>query len=168
MCISLVTNPSVVVKSDYSIGCHNPPYSSRYSQLKFFLPHIRVFARCHAEDKAQIVQQLQKESTVGMVGDGWNDVVALHTADVGVSMNMIDSPIQLRDASLLGVVDLVRVGRGCLGNLFAFWQSHVFELVVRAISVFGLLFLNIREFARSYPEFLRVISLSVPQSLTNN
>ncbi|WP_372344209.1 magnesium-translocating P-type ATPase [Streptomyces sp. KL116D] len=43
-----------------------------------------VFASCTPAHKARVVRALRTASTVGFLGDGVNDVPALHAADVGV------------------------------------------------------------------------------------
>nr|WP_307805201.1 magnesium-translocating P-type ATPase [Streptomyces sp. VRA16 Mangrove soil] len=43
-----------------------------------------VFASCTPSHKARVVRALRSRSTVGFLGDGVNDVPALHAADVGL------------------------------------------------------------------------------------
>ena len=52
------------------------------------LDSVRVFARMSPQGKAQVIRQLQQRSgrKVLMCGDGGNDVGALKSADVGVSL----------------------------------------------------------------------------------
>ena len=56
-------------------------------QLAAALPHTTVFARVTPEHKSRVIKaQRALGSTVGFLGDGVNDAVALHDADVGISV----------------------------------------------------------------------------------
>ncbi len=51
------------------------------------LPHTTVFARVTPEQKSRVIKaQRALGATVGFLGDGVNDAVALHDADVGISV----------------------------------------------------------------------------------
>jgi Mg2+-importing ATPase len=57
------------------------------AQLAAALPQTTIFARVTPEQKSRIIKaQRASGSTVGFLGDGVNDAVALHDADVGVSV----------------------------------------------------------------------------------
>ena len=57
------------------------------AQLAAALPHTTIFARVTPEQKSRIIKaQRALGSTVGFLGDGVNDAVALHDADVGISV----------------------------------------------------------------------------------
>jgi Mg2+-importing ATPase len=56
-------------------------------QLAAALPNTTIFARVTPEQKSRVIKaQHQLGSTVGFLGDGVNDAVALHDADVGISV----------------------------------------------------------------------------------
>jgi Mg2+-importing ATPase len=56
--------------------------------LRAALPRTTVFARVSPDDKARIVRAQRAAGTdVAFLGDGVNDAVALHAADVGVSVD---------------------------------------------------------------------------------
>lgn len=57
-------------------------------ELAKTVKEIAVFARINPEQKLKIIKSLQKMGyAVGYLGDGVNDVPALHSADVGISVN---------------------------------------------------------------------------------
>ena len=57
------------------------------AQLAAALPETTIFARVTPEQKSRLIKaQRALGSTVGFLGDGVNDAVALHDADVGISV----------------------------------------------------------------------------------
>ncbi len=57
------------------------------AQLAAALPATTIFARVTPEQKSRLIKtQRALGSTVGFLGDGVNDAVALHDADVGISV----------------------------------------------------------------------------------
>jgi Mg2+-importing ATPase len=57
-------------------------------QLAAALPSTTIFARVTPEQKSRIIRQQRKRGIdVGFLGDGVNDAVALHDADVGISVD---------------------------------------------------------------------------------
>ena len=57
------------------------------AQLAAVLPDTTIFARVTPEQKSRLIKaQRALGSTVGFLGDGVNDAVALHDADVGISV----------------------------------------------------------------------------------
>ncbi|HET9101874.1 MAG TPA: magnesium-translocating P-type ATPase, partial [Solirubrobacteraceae bacterium] len=57
------------------------------AQLAAALPTTTIFARVSPEQKSRLIKaQRALGSTVGFLGDGVNDAVALHDADVGISV----------------------------------------------------------------------------------
>jgi Mg2+-importing ATPase len=53
------------------------------------LPETTIFARVTPEQKSRVIKaERARGSTVGFMGDGVNDAVALHDADVGISVEM--------------------------------------------------------------------------------
>ncbi len=70
-------------------------------QLEKAVLEANLFARVSPENKLTIIKTLQKLGhTVGFLGDGINDAPALHTADVGISVNTA-SDIAKQSASVV-------------------------------------------------------------------
>lgn len=63
--------------------------------LQKLLKQCVVFARMHPDEKALMIKHMmtEKKNVVGMCGDGANDVGALKTANVGVSLSEAEASI---------------------------------------------------------------------------
>jgi len=58
-----------------------------HAGLAAALPSTTIFARVTPEQKSRVIRaQRELQTTVGFLGDGVNDAVALHDADVGISV----------------------------------------------------------------------------------
>lgn len=82
-----------------------------------------VFARVSPEQKARVIRALRKKgSAVGFLGDGVNDALALHRADVGISVDSaVDvakdaADVILLDKDLGVLADGVTEGRRIFSN----------------------------------------------------
>lgn len=82
-----------------------------------------IFARVSPEQKAQIVRSLRgRGRAIGFLGDGVNDALALHAADIGISVDTaVDVAKDAADIILLdkdlGVLAAgIREGRGIFAN----------------------------------------------------
>ena len=87
------------------------------------LPDTTIFARVTPEQKSRVINaQRHLGSTVGFMGDGVNDAVALHDADVGISVDSAtdvakdaaDIVLLARDLGILA--DGIGEGRRIFGN----------------------------------------------------
>ncbi|MEU7738655.1 HAD-IC family P-type ATPase, partial [Streptomyces griseus] len=83
-----------------------------------------VFARCTPEHKARIVSALRSGGhTTGFLGDGVNDLPALHAADVGICpRNAVDvareaADVVLAEKDLTAIDHAVLAGRRSSGNI---------------------------------------------------
>ena len=74
------------------------------TQLAAALPETTIFARVTPEQKSRVINaQRALGATVGFLGDGVNDAVALHDADVGISVETATDVA--RDAADIVLVD---------------------------------------------------------------
>ncbi|MGV9427627.1 magnesium-translocating P-type ATPase [Streptomyces sp. NPDC003656] len=78
---------------------------------------VRVVARCTPEDKARVVGGLREAGhTVGFLGDGVNDVPALHAADVGIAPRGAVAVARESADVVLGSKDLTAIGHAVVAG----------------------------------------------------
>ena len=112
----------------------------------------QVFSQVKPESKAQIIQSLQQEHRVAMVGDGINDAPALAQADVGISLQgstdvaIATADIVLMQNKLQDVVKSIALSRATVTkikqNLIWALAYNVFAIPIAAgilLPHFGLL-----------------------------
>ena len=132
-------------------------------QLGELLARTTVFARVSPEHKARIVRvQRSTGADVAFLGDGVNDAVALHTADVGVS---VDSATDVaKDAAdvLLLEKDLNVLADGVVGGRRIFANTMKYVLMGTS-SNFGNMFS-----AAGASIFLKFLPMLPSQILLNN
>jgi Mg2+-importing ATPase len=132
-------------------------------QLSALLARTTVFARVSPEHKAQIVRAQRATGTdVAFLGDGVNDAVALHTADVGIS---VDSATDVaKDAAdvLLLEKDLNVLADGVIGGRRIFANTIKYVLMGTS-SNFGNMFS-----AAGASIFLTFLPMLPSQILLNN
>ncbi len=98
-----------------------------------------IFAEVEPLEKEKIIQLLRKTYTVAYVGDGINDVSAIHVADVGISVeNAVDIAKESADFVLmekdLGVIiDGIKEGRKTFANTLKY-------IFINTGSTFGNMF----------------------------
>jgi Mg2+-importing ATPase len=87
------------------------------------IPHTTIFARVSPEQKSRIVKLARRSGAdVAFLGDGVNDAVALHAADVGISVDSATdvakdaADIVLLDKDLGVLADGVMEGRRIFAN----------------------------------------------------
>jgi len=93
--------------------------------LRSVVTRTHVFARLSPTQKLQIIQAYQSAGmSVVMVGDGFNDVLALKVADVGIAMGREGAELARRTADLVleddnlkNVLRAVAGGRAFYGNI---------------------------------------------------
>jgi len=122
-----------------------------------------IFARVSPADKQRVIRALQSKShVVGYLGDGINDAPALHTADVGISVDSAvdvakaSADIILLDKSLAVLQDGVMEGRKVFANVLKYVRMGASSNFGNMFSVIG---------ASAWLPFLPMAPIQV---LTNN
>ena len=108
------------------------------------VPETSVFARLTPGHKQRITRALQGQGhVVGFLGDGINDAPALHTADVGLSVETaVDIPrdaadVILLERNLLVIVVAVREGRTVFANILKYVRMGASSNFGNMFSVIG-------------------------------
>lgn len=93
------------------------------AELAAALPETGIFARVSPEQKARVIKLLRSQGrAVGFLGDGVNDALALHQADVGISVDSAAdvakdaADVVLMDKDLGVLAQGVREGRRIFAN----------------------------------------------------
>lgn len=93
------------------------------------IPITDVFAEVEPNQKERIIETLRKKKqVVGFMGDGINDAAALHTADVGISVDTaVDVAKEAADIILLNPdLDVLRAGVAEGRTTFANTMKYIF------------------------------------------
>ena len=130
--VKIVTgdNPAVATKVCQDLGLGTQPALTGAeldkvddAQLALLIPDTTVFARVSPEHKARIVRvQRLSGGGVAFLGDGVNDALALHAADVGISVDLATdvakdaADVILLDKDLNVLADGVVEGRRIFAN----------------------------------------------------
>lgn len=90
--------------------------------LRRALATVAIVARVSPEQKERVIAALRRDATVGFLGDGVNDALALHAADVGISVDTATdvakdaADVVLLEKSLDVIADGVAEGRRIFRN----------------------------------------------------
>ena len=134
-------------------------------QVAALLGIDNVFAEKSPEEKLQIIDQLNKETTTAMVGDGINDAPALAKASIGISMSDA-TQIAVQTAQVVltnkGIQHLpLALGLGkhtfrtIKGNLF--W-AFIYNVVAIPIAILGLLQPGLAALAMGFSDIVLAIN----------
>jgi magnesium-transporting ATPase (P-type) len=108
-------------------GEHNPDFVD-------FVTNLRVMARCHPEDKLELVKFLKNECNqiVGVTGDGSNDSPALKASNVGLAMGIAGTDVAKAAADIIilddnfnSIVRSVMWGRSVFDSIRKFLQFQL-------------------------------------------
>lgn len=116
----------------------NPKFEHILAKM---LRKASVYARMHPDEKALMIKYMMgnKKNTVGMCGDGANDVGALKTANVGVSLSeaeaSIAAPFTSKIQDISCIPNLLREGRSALATSYQAFKYMALYSVIQFTSV---------------------------------
>lgn len=113
-------------------------------QLKLLIPNVSLFSKLSPKQKERIIRLFQElDHTVGFLGDGINDALALRQADVGISVDTaVDiaketADIILLEKDLMVLEEGVVRGRKTFGNVIKYIKMAVSGNFGNMLAVIG-------------------------------
>lgn len=94
-----------------------------YDELKEIINNYTIYGRVTPYQKQSIIKALKEKNTVGMIGDGVNDILALKEADCGIALASgisaarSVSEVVLTDADFGILPNIVNEGRRVVNNI---------------------------------------------------
>jgi len=123
-------NPSTVSNilkqlefDDYDKYISGSDLPKDYNELLNIVNNYTIYGRVTPYQKQQIIKALKGKSTVGMIGDGVNDILALKEADCGIALASgisaarSVSEVVLTDADFSILPEIVNEGRRVVNNI---------------------------------------------------
>lgn len=126
-----ILNPSILSGKDLA--------SASAEAIPMLVHEHQIFAEIDPQQKEQIILALKHKHTVAYMGDGINDVAALHAADIGISVdNAVDVAKEAADFVLLEknldvIIEGIKEGRKTFANTLKY-------IFINTGSTFGNMF----------------------------
>jgi len=146
--------------------------------LAKLLKKCLVFARMHPDEKALMIKQMMQDpqNIVGMCGDGANDVGALKTANMGVSLSEAEASIaapftsKIQDISCIPI--LLKQGRSALATSFQAFKYMALYSIIQFTTI-TILYYHLVELTNVHYYHIDIIiilflSATMAMSDTNN
>ena len=130
--IKIISGDSPVSVSNIMKGLDFPDYNKyvegkdlpeNFNELVNVVNNYTIFGRCTPKQKQNIIKAYKKTSTVGMIGDGVNDILALKESDCGIALaNGISAArsvaeVVLTDTDFKILPEIVAEGRKVVNNI---------------------------------------------------
>ncbi len=129
--IKIISGDNPLTASEISLKCGVPNAEKcisleglNDSQIKDIIPNYAVFGRVTPDQKALIVEELKNQGkTVGMTGDGVNDILAMKKSDCSIAMANGSSAARnaanlvLLDSNFASMPAAVKQGRRAINNV---------------------------------------------------
>lgn len=109
--------------SDYDKYISGNELPNNYEELLKIVNNYTIYGRVTPYQKQQIIKALKQTSTVGMIGDGVNDILALKEADCGIALASgisaarSVSEVVLTSADFSILPEIVNEGRRVVNNI---------------------------------------------------
>ena len=109
--------------SDYDKYVSGNDLPNEYNELLKVVDDYTIYGRVTPYQKQQIIKALKEKNTVGMIGDGVNDILALKEADCGIALAdgisaaRSVSEVVLTDADFSILPEIVNEGRRVVNNI---------------------------------------------------
>ena len=135
-----------------------------FEKLKTVVNDYMIFGRVTPYQKQNIIKALKDSSTVGMIGDGVNDILALKEADCGIALASgisaarSVSEVVLVESDFTVLPDIVNEGRRVVNNIERVASMYLIKTVYSfLISIICILFSHEYPF---YPIQLTLIGVT--------
>jgi len=125
-----------------------------YEKLKEIVKQYTIFGRVTPYQKQRIIKVLREENTVGMIGDGVNDILALKESDCGIALASgisaarSVSEVVLTDSDFSILPKIVNEGRRVVNNIERVASMYLIKTTYSFIISLLCIFL-----AHEYPFF---------------
>lgn len=141
------------------VDCSN---MSSSSLLSYVDDDYFIFARCNPYQKRLIINRLKDNNTVGMIGDGVNDILALKEADCSISLTSNSnasksvSQMVLCDNDFDSLPSIVNEGRRVINNIERVSSLYLVKTIYSCL--LSILCIILRMDYPFYPVHLTLIS----------
>ena len=117
-----------------------------YEELKKIVNNYMIFGRVTPYQKQSIIKALRENATVGMIGDGVNDILALKEADCGIALASgisaarSVSEVVLTESDFAVLPSIVNEGRRVVNNIERVASMYliktVYSLLISVLCIF--------------------------------